>query len=107
MKFGDILRELLDTRGLSQKQLAADLNISPGAIGNYVRNNREPDYQTLVRIAKYFGVSTDYLLDVRTASHPDRRDQLLLQIFHRMTDDQKTLYIEQGKVFLRYAARSE
>ncbi len=101
MKFGDVLRELLEMRGISQKQLAIDLNISPGAVGNYVRNNREPDYQTLLQIAAYFNVTTDYLLDFHAASKTDRRDRVLLQIFHRLTDDQKDLYLEQGKVFLR------
>ena len=47
MNFGDILRELLEDRDLSQKQLADALNISASAIGNYVRNNREPDFGTL------------------------------------------------------------
>ena len=101
MKFGDILRKLLDVHGLSQKQLASDLNISPGAIGNYVRNNREPDYRTLTNIAAYFGVTTDFLLNYQASGDRDHRDKLLLQVFHRMTDEQKDLFIEQGKVFLR------
>ena len=106
-KFGDILRKLLDVNGLSQKQLAAELNISPGAIGNYVRNNREPDYATLMSIAGYFGVTTDFLLDFHPNAGKDYRDKLLLQVFHRMTDEQKDLYIEQGKVFLRSNSKTK
>lgn len=106
-KFGDILRKLLDVNGLSQKQLAAELNISPGAIGNYVRNNREPDYITLMSIADYFGVTTDFLLDFHPNTSKDYRDKLLLQVFHRMTDEQKDLYIEQGKVFLRSNSKTK
>lgn len=107
MKFGDILRKLLDVHGISQKQLAADLNISPGAIGNYVRNNREPDYRTLMSIAGYFEVTTDFLLDFHPNSGRDYRDKLLLQIFHHMTDEQKDFFIEQGKVFLRSNSRQK
>lgn len=99
--FGDILRRLLDTRGLSQKQLGDDLNISPGAIGNYVRGLREPDYQTLVRIAAYFEVSTDTLLDFHPSYSRDYKDSMLLQVFHHMTEEQKDIFIEQGKVFAR------
>ena len=62
MKFGDVLRELLEEQNLSQKQLAAELNISASALGNYIRNNREPDFEILKRIARYFCVSTDFLL---------------------------------------------
>ena len=101
MKFGDILRRLLDVHGLSQKQFASDLNISPGAVGNYVRNNREPDYRTLMTIADYFKVTIDFLLNYQASDDRDYRDKLLLQVFHRMTDEQKNLFIEQGKVFLR------
>ena len=51
LRFGDILRDLLEERNLSQKQMAEDLNISASAVGNYVRNNREPDFETLKKIA--------------------------------------------------------
>lgn len=107
MKFGDVLRELLDIHGLSQKQLADDLHISPGAVGNYVRNKREPDYQTLIRIATYFDVSTDFLLNVCPEDQADRRDQVLLHIFCGLTDEQKDLYIEQGKVFLKSGTQKD
>ncbi len=106
-KFGDILRKLLDVHGISQKQLALDLNISPGAIGNYVRNNREPDYRTLMSIAAYFDVTTDFLLDFHSDDKRDYRDKFLLQVFHRMTDEQKDLFLEQGKVFLRSNLKSK
>lgn len=107
MKFGDVLRELLEEQDLSQKQLADALNISASAIGNYVRNNREPDFETLKRIARYFSVSTDFLLNYRADSNSDYRDQKLLQIFHSLTEDQKDLYIEQGKLFIRSNSRKK
>ena len=54
MKFGDILRELLEENELTQKQLAQDLNIAPSTLGNYIRNIREPDFETLKIFATYF-----------------------------------------------------
>lgn len=101
MAFGDILRELLEERDLSQKQLADDLNITAGAVGNYVRRNREPDFETLKRIAAYFQVSTDFLLDYHGDREGDERDYKLLQIFHALTEEQKEFYIEQGKLFIK------
>jgi transcriptional regulator with XRE-family HTH domain len=35
---------------------------SKSTITNYEQNDREPDYETLIKIAKYFEVSLDYLL---------------------------------------------
>lgn len=48
--------------GLSQAELAAQLQISPSAMGMYEQGRREPSSQTLVALARMFGVSTDYLL---------------------------------------------
>lgn len=107
MKFGDILRNLLDDHGLNQKQFADILNISAGAVGNYVRNNREPDFDTLKKIAHYFHVSLDALLDYRDAPDSDYRDAEILQVFHALTEEQKDLYLEQGKVFVRHNRREK
>ena len=60
--FAQRLRELRIERGLSQYQLAGELGVSRGLIGNYEQGSREPDYATLAGIAKYFGVSVDYIL---------------------------------------------
>ncbi|MCI9105069.1 MAG: helix-turn-helix transcriptional regulator [Lachnospiraceae bacterium] len=101
MKFGDVLRELLEEQNLNQKQLADNLNISAGAVGNYVRNNREPDFETLKKIAQYFRVSIDYLLSYQIDESHDYRDYKILQIFHSLTEEQKEIYIEQGNLFIK------
>lgn len=102
MVFGDILRNLIEEKSITQKELGNQLNIAPSTIGNYVRNLREPDYQTLKQIAAYFNVSTDYLLDyhcneVITENH---REDELLRIFRALNDKQKDFYLAQGKLFL-------
>lgn len=101
MKFGDILRDLLEEHELSQKELAEDLSISASAVGNYVRNNKEPDFDTLKKIAGYFHVSTDFLLNYQGGEYLDYREPKLLQIFYSLTEDQKDLYLEQGKLFIK------
>ncbi|MCC3938444.1 helix-turn-helix domain-containing protein [Bacillus thuringiensis] len=55
--FGNIIRDLR-----KQKELAQLLQLSESTIGMYERNERQPDYNTLIRIADYFNVSTDFLL---------------------------------------------
>ncbi len=61
-EFPRILTLLRTERGLSQKQVANDLNISQGLLSHYENGKRECNLDTLVRIAKYFDVSCDYLL---------------------------------------------
>ena len=60
---GDKLRSLREKNDLLQKDLSKDLNIATSTIGMYEQGRREPDNTTLKKIANYFDVSTDYLLD--------------------------------------------
>jgi transcriptional regulator with XRE-family HTH domain len=99
MIFGDVLRDLLDYSGLTQKQLAATLNIAPSTLGNYVRNEREPDHKTLKRFAEYFNVTIDYLLDNNSAQGITHTEAELLRIFRALSPEHQRIYIEQGKAF--------
>lgn len=56
------LRMLRKEKGLQQKDLAAILGIGRQSMSHYETNKRMPDYETLNKIADYFGVTTDYLL---------------------------------------------
>ena len=66
MNFSYKLRSLIEERNLTQKQVAIDLNIAPSTMGGYVQGSSEPDFETLKRLANYFDVSTDYLLNIYT-----------------------------------------
>lgn len=57
------LKELRQSHNLSQKELAEILKVSTGTVGNWEIGLREPDFNTLIKIATLFNVSCDYLLD--------------------------------------------
>ena len=57
------LRELRRKRHVSQVKLAIDLDLSQNSISRYENGEREADYVTLIKIADYFDVSIDYLLE--------------------------------------------
>ncbi len=57
------LRELRETRGISQLRLAMDLSLNQNTISRYETGEREADYKTLIALADYFHVSVDYLLE--------------------------------------------
>lgn len=59
---GEILCELRKDAGLTQDELAAILHINKHSISSYERNKSEPPDAVKIEIAKYFCVSTDYLL---------------------------------------------
>ena len=61
--FGERLRKLRRDRNVTQTQLADYLEIKGAAVGKYETNrNAYPNIKTLVKIADYFNVTTDYLL---------------------------------------------
>lgn len=57
------LQELRKSKGISQLKLAMDLNMNQNSISRYESGVREADYATLIKLADYFNVSIDYLLE--------------------------------------------
>ena len=101
MKFGEILRELLEDNDITQKQLATDLNIAATTIGNYIRGMREPDFEILKLFAAYYNVTTDYLLDFQSGIEKDHSEEELLRLYRSLPTDKKELLLEQGKLLVR------
>lgn len=101
MNFGDKLRNLIEEKDITQKELASRLNIAPSTVSSYVQNTREPDFETLKSIASFFDVSTDYLLDFGTGDTITRQECELLRIFRTLLPEQKEVCIEQCKVFVK------
>ena len=63
MDFGKKLRELRKEGNVGQKELAGYLNVSISTISNYENNVHSPDLDTLCKLADFFQVSIDYLMD--------------------------------------------
>ena len=62
MTLGDKLKTLRASRGLSQEQLAAELNVSRQAVSKWECGDAAPDLDKLRAICAYFGVTTDHLI---------------------------------------------
>jgi len=60
--FGERIRRLRRDHKLKQEQVAAVLNVNRKAISHYENDVREPSFESLVRLAELYHVSTDYLL---------------------------------------------
>lgn len=59
------LKELRAEKGLTQKAVAEQLEISTTCYSGYEQGYREPDLKTLIKICKLFDVSADYLLGLK------------------------------------------
>lgn len=62
--FGEKILEQRKRKGITQQELADALNISRSTLAGYEAENKKPSYKVLVRIAEYFGVTVDYLLEL-------------------------------------------
>lgn len=105
MSFGNVLSLLIEERGLTQKELAEACSTSPSAISGYVLNTREPDFDMLRKIAEYFHVSTDYLLEYENSSVKSD-DEAVRNIVKTMSPGQRSLWIKQGKQLQTFDIRT-
>ena len=69
MNFGNNLKDLRETRNITQGQLAEYLQVSRPTIAGYETKSRQPDFEKLEKIANYFHVSIDYDLRLRSCEH--------------------------------------
>ena len=63
MKFAERLKELREEKGLTQSQLANELDcqITRSAIGLWEKGKRTPSLEAAIVLAIYFNVTLDYL----------------------------------------------
>lgn len=67
---GNRIKLLREEFNLKQEDLAKKIDVSPSAIGMYERDLREPNDDITLKLANFFGVTTDYLLgksDIRNS----------------------------------------
>lgn len=76
--FADRFRALKEENGLTLKELSEDIEISVPNLSYYMKG-REPNYDTLISIAEYFGVTTDWLLGIS-----DARDFIQDSLLHEL-----------------------
>lgn len=62
MKYGERLKQLRNNKGLSQKELTDRLNLNRSTYARYETSSTQPDFQTLIKLAKFYNVSIDFLL---------------------------------------------
>lgn len=60
---GEKLKNLRNDKDLTQEQVAKYLGLTRGAYAGYELGRRDPDKQTLLKLARFYGVSVDFLID--------------------------------------------
>lgn len=64
------IRDLREDNDLTQKAVADNLNIPERTYGNYELGLREIPLTVLIDLAKFYGTSTDYILELTDVFEP-------------------------------------
>ena len=64
------LKDIREDRDLTQREVAEHLHIRQNTYSQYENGQRGLPLDTLIKLAKYFGVSTDYILGLTDESRP-------------------------------------
>lgn len=89
--FGQILKELRLESGLTQSQLAAKIGVVQGTIYFWENSINEPTASYIVKLAEFFGVSSDVLLGLNTAALAAQEQLEFLKLYHKLNRSQKKL----------------
>ena len=87
--------------GLTQAELADKVNVSQKSISKYERGDRQPNFETITKLANVFGVSIDYLLgregaqSIPQSSDPDESLAKFMSDYDRLNDNGKAYIKDQ------------
>ncbi|WP_353739176.1 helix-turn-helix domain-containing protein [Cytobacillus oceanisediminis] len=95
---GERIATLRKEYNLSQYDLAERLGFSRGKLANYEQGSRQPDYDTLIKIARFFDVTIDYLLG-ESFERKSSSDNLASSEFDNLSKDEKDYLKMQLEIY--------
>lgn len=101
--FYDIFCELCEKRGLTPSGAAAQIGFNRASVTVWKNTGRAPKQDLLLKIAEYFGVTTDYLLGTEKEKTPPTEDREELLRF-ALWDGDKGITQAQIDEIKRFAA---
>lgn len=67
--YGENIKKIRESKGMSRKELADKLGITEMSVGRYENNQREPKHEVLIKIAEVLGVKVNEIIgleDIKT-----------------------------------------
>ena len=98
LTLGEVLKEIREFQGYTQKEVSAQLNITSQAYSNYENNKRTPDVEMTRKIAQFFGKTIDQLIECRyTRQIEDSRNYAANRSLYRAVSDDGIVIPMTGK----------
>lgn len=109
--FGQRLRELRSKKNISATALGKVLGIAQTTVSNWENSGYEPNYEMLVKISRFFGVSIDYLVGNDDDTNKNEISRLAKELYEDLNElpEDERQDIEKGLLeyleFLGYKAK--
>ena len=106
------LRVLRKKCGITMKELGATIGVAESTISQYETGKRQPDYETLLKLGEYFGVTIDYLLGKETKTpttegeRPINDDDIKFALFGGEGEITEAMY-EEVRQFAEFVKNRE
>ena len=82
------IKELRLKEGLTQKEAAENLGLLPSVYCRYENEARQIPYEVLIKIADYYGVTVDHILNHKTIDYSSLSDtEKELLVFFNQADE--------------------
>ncbi len=101
---------LMKQSSVTAKQLTSDLEISSTSITDWKKGKGRPSADAIVKLAKYFGVTTDYILTGKEedSSSISMEDEELLGYYHSLSKtDQRWIMGQMIDLIKKYDSQAE
>lgn len=93
--FSTRLRDIIESRGVTQAWLAEKTNTTEATISRYLKGVHKPNLEIVARIAQALNVSIDYIMDLSLSPQPYREPEkeivVLANAYRRADDDHKNI----------------
>ena len=89
--FRENVRRLTESKGMLYKEVAEEIGATPATISRYLTELRDPELEYVYRLAKFFGVSIDWILGVaddRTSTFKPEVKQIA-DLYSKASDEDK------------------
>lgn len=99
--FGKNLKELRTERGMSQKELAAKIGVTQGAVYFWEKEINEPTVGYIVKLATLFNVSIDELLSFEGGNKENgTKAAEMMAMFDKLSENNQILLLSLAKELL-------
>lgn len=102
MAFIDVLNLLLMERNISRNKFCADMHIGKNSVAHWENRGNTPDGEVLAKIATYFGVTVDYLLDAKKPDTPEGERPVMDEAIAKLLRDAQGLSRDEAEQVQQY-----